>query len=134
MTFCLCLATFRFTDDHEYLPTVMNTKPFFYRLWLPSIHCTVVCYMFVFRFILLDRFFSVFRINDFCLSLWYLQILFQKKYRVVIKNDSVFNKHRNWQTISFDYTIGEEIHILYHLNSPTFLIRGFVLRKLNLYL
>ena len=34
--------------------------------------CSNVCSMFVFRFILLVMGFDVVRLNDFCLSLWYL--------------------------------------------------------------
>ena len=35
--------------------------------------CSVVCSMFVFRFILLVVVLSVFRFNDLCLPLWYLR-------------------------------------------------------------
>ena len=41
-----------------------------------SFQCNVVCSMFVFHFILLAMVLPVFRLNDFCLSLWYLQIPF----------------------------------------------------------
>ena len=44
-------------------------------LFLTSIYqCIVVCSMFVFSFILLVVVLSVFRLNDFCLPLWYLRI------------------------------------------------------------
>ena len=39
-----------------------------------SSRCRVVCSMFVFRFIVWAMVLSVFRINDFCLPLWYLRI------------------------------------------------------------
>ena len=39
-----------------------------------SFQCSVVCSLFVFRFMLLAMVLSVFRLNDFCLPLWYLQI------------------------------------------------------------
>ena len=37
--------------------------------------------MFVFRFILLTMALSVFRLNDFCLPLWYLRINFKFKFK-----------------------------------------------------
>ena len=41
-----------------------------------SFQCSVVFSMFVFRFVLLAMVLSVFRLNDFCLLLWYLRIPF----------------------------------------------------------
>ena len=38
--------------------------------------CSIVCSMFVVRFFLLAMVLSVFRLNDFCLPLWYLRIPF----------------------------------------------------------
>ena len=46
-------------------------------LFVLSFQCSVLCSMFVFCFILLAVVLSVFRLNDFCLPLWYLQIPFR---------------------------------------------------------
>ena len=49
-----------------------------------SFQCSVVCSMFVFLFILLAMVLSVFRLNDFCLPLWYLRIPFPDSIGIVL--------------------------------------------------